>query len=314
MNVKQYFSDFVNYFIAITLGCILFQIITRVPAAFDWQNSILTGFISALIYTTVIILIKNKYRSKKQTTYWDPLKKEIKPILIIKTGSTYPEISRDCDDFEDWIIAGMGPDRKLFLIVDVSQGAVLPDYDAISGIAITGSHAMVTDHQDWNERTAEWLVGAIEQNIPMLGICYGHQLLAYALGGTVADNPCGLEFGTVELNLADLAQTDRLFSFLPEKVHFQATHTQSVVKLPPGAKLLASTSLDPNHAFVIGDFAWGVQFHPEFDADIVKRYIEIFKDHLWSKNLNPNKLIENTFETPFGSKFLQRFAKVIERG
>jgi len=101
---------------------------------------------------------------------------------------------------------------------------------------------------------------------------------------------------------------------LPKNVHFQATHTQSVVKLPPNAQLLASTSLDPNHAFVIGDCAWGIQFHPEFDADIVKRYIEIFEDHLRSKKLNPDELIESTFDTPFGGKFLQRFADVIERG
>jgi len=64
MDVKQYFLEFMNYFITITLGCILFQIIARVPAAFDWANSILTGFLFALIYTTAKILIRNKYRAK----------------------------------------------------------------------------------------------------------------------------------------------------------------------------------------------------------------------------------------------------------
>lgn len=209
-------------------------------------------------------------------------------------------------------MAGMGLDLKKFLIVDVSQGEVLPDYDEISGIAITGSHAMVTDHADWNDRTAKWLAEAVGRNIPTLGICYGHQLLAYALGGEVADNPNGLEFGTVAVHFTELAQTDRLFSFLPAKVHFQATHTQSVIKLPPGAKLLASTSLDPNHAFVIGDCAWGVQFHPEFDADIVKRYIRILRDHLQSKGLKPDALVSKCFDTSFGEKFLKRFATIIK--
>lgn len=234
----------------------------------------------------------------------------MKPILIIKTGSTYPAISMDRGDFEDWIIAGTGLDRRKFLIVDVSQGKSLPGFNEISGILITGSHAMVTDHADWNESTAAWLTGAIDRKIPTLGICYGHQLLAYALGGRIANNPNGLEFGTAEVKLTDAAKGDLLFSFLPAKVHFQVSHTQSVIQLPPGSKLLASTSLDPNHAFVVGDCAWGVQFHPEFDTDIVKRYIEIFRDYLQAKGLQPEELIEKSFDTPFGEKFLRRFAEI----
>lgn len=235
----------------------------------------------------------------------------MKPILIIKTGSTYPEISKDRVDFEDWIIAGMGLPRKHFLIVDVSQGESLPDYDEISGIAITGSHAMVTDHPDWNDQAAEWLGGAVSQHIPTLGICYGHQLLAYALGGNVANNPNGIEFGTAEVILTGAAKDDLLFSFLPAKVYFQVSHTQSVIQLPPGSKLLASTSLDPNHAFVVGDHTWGVQFHPEFDADIVRRYIGILYDYLQSKGLNPDDLIKQCFDTRFGERFLKRFVEIV---
>lgn len=235
----------------------------------------------------------------------------MKPILIIKTGSTYTEISKARGDFEDWITAGMGLDRKQFLIVDVSEGEMLPAYDEISGIAITGSHAMVTDHADWTERAAAWLVGAVERNIPMLGICYGHQLLAYALGGKVSDNPNGLEFGTAEVNLTEAAKADPLFSFLPAKAPFQVSHTQSVIQLPPGATLLASTSMDPNHAFAIGDCCWGVQFHPEFDADIVKRYIGILRNHLQAKGLQPDELISKCFDTSSGRKFLKRFGEIV---
>jgi GMP synthase (glutamine-hydrolysing) len=232
----------------------------------------------------------------------------MKPILIIKTGSTFPEISKDRGDFEDWIIGGMGLDRNRFLIVDVSLGELLPDYEEISGIAITGSHEMVTNHVGWSESTAAWLPKAVEKEIPLLGICYGHQLLAYALGGQVANNSNGIEFGTSEIVLTEAAIKDRLFSILPSKACVQVTHEQSVIKLPQGAKLLASTSLDPNHAFMIGDCAWGVQFHPEFDTDIVKRYIRKLPS---GKNLNLEELIKNTFDTPFGDQFLKRFAEIV---
>jgi GMP synthase (glutamine-hydrolysing) len=235
----------------------------------------------------------------------------MKPILIIKTGSTFPEISKVRGDFEDWIMAGMGLAREQFLICDVVAGQALPDYEAISGSVITGSHAMVTDHADWSERTAAWLSGAIVRNIPTLGICYGHQLLAYALGGQVADNPNGLEFGTQTVTLLDHARRDPLFCILPATVPFQATHTQSVIELPPGARLLATNSMDANHAFGIGHCAWGVQFHPEFDADIVRRYIEILWDHLQSKGLQPEELMKKCFDTPFGEAFLKRFGKIV---
>lgn len=64
MYVKQYFTEFITYFIIITLGCILFQIISHGFTAINWQNSILTGFLFSLIYSTIKILLKNKYRAK----------------------------------------------------------------------------------------------------------------------------------------------------------------------------------------------------------------------------------------------------------
>jgi GMP synthase (glutamine-hydrolysing) len=235
----------------------------------------------------------------------------MKPILIIKAGSTFPSIKESRGDFEDWIIAGMEIEREKFLIRDVSSGASLPDYEKISGIVITGSHANVTEHHDWSERTAAWLPGAVQRRIPLLGICYGHQLLAYALGGEVDDNPNGVEFGTANVHLHETAEKDFLFSDLPPQVPFQVSHTQSVLKLPPTARLLASNSMEPHHAFVIDDCAWGIQFHPEFDADIVKRYIEILRDYLQSKGLKPDELIEKSFDTPFGEVFLKRFAEIV---
>ncbi|MDZ7339705.1 MAG: glutamine amidotransferase, partial [candidate division KSB1 bacterium] len=192
-----------------------------------------------------------------------------------------------------------------------SMGEPLPEYDEISAIVITGSHAMVTDHADWSERTAAWLPGAIARKIPTLGICYGHQLLAYALGGKVADNPNGVAFGTRVITLLASARQDPLFSILPEMVQVQTTHTQSVVQLPPGATLLATHAMDPNHAFVIGDCCWGVQFHPEFDADIVRRYIQRERDYLQAKGLSPDELMKDCFDKPFGGIFLRRFAEIV---
>lgn len=78
--------------------------------------------------------------------------------VIIKVGSTFPSLKATRGDFEHWILSGMQ--------IDVRSGARLPEYDSISGIVITGSHAMVTEYQEWSERTAAWLSGAVERMIP----------------------------------------------------------------------------------------------------------------------------------------------------
>lgn len=64
MSVGKYFAEFMNYFVVITIGCILFNIISNKFTTIFWQNAILIGFVWALVYTTIKIMIKNKYRAK----------------------------------------------------------------------------------------------------------------------------------------------------------------------------------------------------------------------------------------------------------
>lgn len=232
-------------------------------------------------------------------------------VLIVKTGSTFPSLTSKKGDFEEWVISGMGIDIRDTFVVNVPNDWSFPEYREISGIVITGSHTMVTEHQDWSERTAEWLPAAIDRNIPLLGICYGHQLLAYALGGKVGNNPNGPEFGTVRAKLHTAAKKDRLFGILPDIVDVHVAHTQSVLSLPPRAQLLASSKIDRNQAFVIGSCAWGVQFHPEFDAEIVGEYVHRYRQVLQEKGVAPEVLIQNSRETPCGSVLLKRFCEIV---
>lgn len=233
-------------------------------------------------------------------------------ILIIKAGSTMPSLAARRGDFEDWISAGMGVDIKRAAIVDVRNGGSLPPYEHISGVVITGSHAMVTEHRDWSERTARWLRGAFERKLPTLGTCYGHQLLAYALGGEVGDNPNGLEAGTVDVHLNRAVQDDPPFSGFPSPIRGYTGHHQSVLRLPPGARLLASGAMEAHQAFVIGECAWGVQFYPEFDADITIEYIRRESQALGAQGQEPERLIRVCVDTPHGPDLLRRFAAVVK--
>jgi GMP synthase (glutamine-hydrolysing) len=232
-------------------------------------------------------------------------------ILVIKAGSTFPSLISKRGDFEHWILSGMQIEPESALIIDVSSGSALPGFDGISGVIISGSHAMVTEHLDWSERTVEWLIEAVEKQIPILGICYGHQLLAYALGGEVGNNPNGCEFGTVEVNLNENARGDKLFAGFSTPLLAHVSHIQSVLGLPDNATLLASSDLDKNQAFVVGNSAWGVQFHPEFDAEIVIEYINQHREVLLRENNNPDHIIERSFNTHHGSKLLKRFVEIL---
>jgi GMP synthase (glutamine-hydrolysing) len=233
-------------------------------------------------------------------------------ILIVKVGSTFPALRAVKGDFEDWILAGMGLDADATMVVDVQNGDALPEPGALSGVVVTGSHASVTDHAGWSERMAAWLRATLEGEVPTLGICYGHQLLAYALGGDVADNPRGLEFGTVPVQLERSAREDALLGGLPNPIRAHVCHSQTVVRLPEGARRLAYSRLDPNQAFVVGDSAWGLQFHPEFDAGTVRVYIDRFSEQLAAQGQDPGWVAESCVDTPTGPQILRRFAELVE--
>ena len=196
----------------------------------------------------------------------------------------------------------------------VYEGERLPPPRSVGAVVITGSSAMVTDREAWSERTAEWLREAVACRTAVLGICYGHQLLAHAFGGQVENNPRGRNIGTVDVTLTEVTENDRLFSGFPPVLHLPVSHRQSVTALPATARLLASTERDPHHAFAIAECAWGVQFHPEFDADIVRGYIDERRGLIADEGLDPASIEAAVRDTLDGSLLLRRFAHLLRVG
>ncbi len=235
----------------------------------------------------------------------------MKPILILKTGQTIETLLRQGEDFEDWIVDGAQLQAGTYSVVDAYSGASLPALTSIAGIIVTGSPAMVTDLEPWSEGCSRYLREAFEVNLPMLGICYGHQLLAHACGGEVGYHPLGREIGTVDIELFDTAKTDPLFSTLPMPFLGHTTHSQSVLRLPPEAVLLARSQHDPHQAFRLGERAWGVQFHPEFRANHMRAYIEARQEELLEEKFNLERLRSGVKATPEATGLLQRFVQLI---
>ena len=171
----------------------------------------------------------------------------------------------------------------------------------------------VTDREAWSENTARWVARAIQLGKPILGICYGHQLIAHALGGEVKNNPRGREIGTTDVRMTAAAATDALFGRLSDAPHVPVTHLQAVTRLPDRAVVLGSTALDPHHVVRYADNAWGVQFHPEFDANIVRAYIDAIRDDMTREGLDPEALWHSATDTADGTFVLRRFAELVRK-
>jgi len=196
----------------------------------------------------------------------------MRPVLILKTGSTFSDAAVRLGDFEDWIIQGLEVSPTSIMVICPYWPERLPAPNRFSAVIVTGSHAMLTRDLPWMRRTAIWLARLPQSFVPVLGICFGHHLLVRALGGEVRKHPQGVEIGTVRIRTTSAARRDPLFHQLGPELSVHAAHAQSATRLPPGAEILAENEWEPHHAFRYGDRIWGLQFHPEFSRQVVREY------------------------------------------
>ena len=106
------------------------------------------------------------------------------PFLILETGQPVASMRRH-GTFPHWIRVAAGLRRDDAVVANVEAGDPLPAREGFAGVIVTGSGAMVTDRHEWSERSSAWLREAAHEGLPLLGICYGHHLIAHALGGEV---------------------------------------------------------------------------------------------------------------------------------
>lgn len=163
-------------------------------------------------------------------------------------------------------------------VFDVNEGELPPPVTTTSGlypsdepsafdaVVISGSQSSVYEERAWIAQLSTWVEDAIHTGIPMLGVCWGHQLLAQILGGRVEGGD--YELGYVQMNQRD---RDAFFSDVPDTFTAFATHSDYVVELPDGATILAENDAS------IQSFRHGslftTQFHPEYDEQTARAMI-----------------------------------------
>jgi GMP synthase (glutamine-hydrolysing) len=234
-----------------------------------------------------------------------------RPICVIVTGEPMPLTREIRGSFFALIrqaagAAWAGPWQQ----VDGRGAEELPESSQVAGLIITGSASSVTSREPWMLRLEAYLRRAVPEQTPILGLCFGHQLLGQALGGRVTKNPLGREIGTVEVErLAD----DPLLGSAP-RFMANATHVDSIVELPRGAAVLARTAQEPFAALRFAQDVYGVQFHPEVDAEVMLHYVNARRQLLVEEGVDADALTSSVRDTPDSAAILKRFvARVSER-
>lgn len=183
-------------------------------------------------------------------------------IGILQTGHAPDALigeTGDYDQFFERLLAGHGFTFEVWAVVD---GIFPPGPDAAEGWLITGSRYGAYEDHDWIAPLEELIRAIHAARLPMVGICFGHQIIAQALGGKVEKYDGGWSVGRVEYQTQD------------GPVAINAWHQDQVTELPEGARVLGSTDFCANAILAYDDTILTYQPHPEFSSDFVADLIE----------------------------------------
>ncbi|MEC5318181.1 glutamine amidotransferase [Brenneria populi subsp. brevivirga] len=235
-----------------------------------------------------------------------------KALLVIQMGEPPEDVASLVGPQAKWFADTLPDDAMALRVIRPDLGEPLPPFEPLSAVIISGSWSMVTDRLAWSEYTAGWLREAFHADVPMLGVCYGHQLLSHALGGTVGDNPNGAEMGLQTITLNSGAENVGWLSRHPE--HFQAylSHRQSVLVPPAGAQVLAGSQADRCQIIRYSDRVLSVQFHPEFTADIMRACLRRNEARLRQLGVDYERMLQQLTDEPRWARkilldFIQRY-------
>ena len=184
----------------------------------------------------------------------------------------------------------------------------VPDLDEFSGLVVGGSPSAAYAMEPWIRRLQAVVIDAMRRELPLLGICFGAQILARSLGGKVRPSTRGFRVGNHRLRLRAEAANDPLFFDLPREIDVLLNHGDIIDGVPPRAILLACLGPVVQAFRVAGCPAWAVQFHPEFTPDFL-RCLEPVARTAW-----PDRgFLETLAPTPAARSLLPRFLQYCRR-
>lgn len=182
-------------------------------------------------------------------------------IGILQTGQA-PDALRAGGDYPEMFQSLLGGHGFDFASWHVEAGQFPSSVHDADGWLITGSRHGAYEDQPFIPRLEAFIREAKAQGVPMAGICFGHQVMAQALGGKVEKYEGGWSVGPTE------------YDFEGETIRMNAWHQDQVTALPPGARVIGRNAFCETAALSYSDWGFSVQAHPEFDDGFVRGLID----------------------------------------
>jgi len=157
---------------------------------------------------------------------------------------------------------------------DVARGQFPVSLDDCDAYIISGSPRGAYDSDGWIAELSDFIRAAFQGGKKLVGICFGHQILAQALGGRVEKSKEGWGLG---LKSFEIAAEKPWLTANSGQCSLYFVHQDQVIQLPPEAELLGGNEFCPNTLFVIGNQVLGIQGHPEFTPEIMAEILTALK-------------------------------------
>ncbi len=187
-------------------------------------------------------------------------------ILMTNTdvSSFAQQHPRDGEKFTS-LLQAVRPDWAM-QVYDVTQGNFPATPSNCDGYVITGSPASVHDALPWIDTLMAFIPALAAAKVPTVGCCFGHQVIAKAMGGEVSRNPGGWGFGTADTKFE---ANESWMSPAAESLTLFAAHNEQVSTLPKGAVVLGGSAFCPAASFRMGTQFFTTQYHPEMTAEFM---------------------------------------------
>jgi GMP synthase (glutamine-hydrolysing) len=208
----------------------------------------------------------------------DDMKKNTR-FAVLKAGTANPGALKRLGDYDKMFISLLSEPGEAWDVYDVEDGVFPENVSAHDGYVITGSRYSVYEDRPWIKELLELVREIHRREIRLVGVCFGHQAVALALGGEVKLNPKGWDIGLKELTLTEAAKGLASFRKASNPTRVLVSHMDTVTRMPDEAVRLAYSDRTEFEMFTLGPSVLSLQGHPEYDNEVIEEIIELLSGH-----------------------------------